>query len=64
MVDGTQREEVYDHVILACHSDTALEILRAGNVTETEERILRSFQWSRNEVVLHSDVSVGDFIAL
>ncbi|KAF5315110.1 hypothetical protein D9619_007378 [Psilocybe cf. subviscida] len=45
----------YDHVILACHSDTALDILRAGNIAEEEERILNQFSWNRNEVILHSD---------
>ncbi|KIK08049.1 hypothetical protein K443DRAFT_608591 [Laccaria amethystina LaAM-08-1] len=52
--DGNQ--EVYDHVILACHSDEALKILRAGGITEDEDRILSQIEWSRNEVVLHSDV--------
>jgi predicted NAD/FAD-binding protein len=54
--DGNQ--EVYDHVILACHSDEALKILRAGGITEDEDRILSQIEWSRNEVVLHSDVRV------
>ncbi|KAF9524252.1 amine oxidase [Crepidotus variabilis] len=53
--DGDE-EHTYDHVILACHSDTALNILRAGGeLTDDEERILGKFQWSHNEVVLHSD---------
>ncbi|KAK1236106.1 hypothetical protein PQX77_000650 [Marasmius sp. AFHP31] len=48
--------EEFDHVILACHSDTALKILRAGQgVTEEEERILGLFQWNKNESVLHHD---------
>jgi predicted NAD/FAD-binding protein len=47
----------YDHVILACHSDTALAILKAGNgVTKNEQNILNRFRWSRNEAVLHCDV--------
>ncbi|TFK27617.1 amine oxidase [Coprinopsis marcescibilis] len=49
-------EEEYDHVILACHSDTALEILEAGNSTGEERRILGEFKWNQNEVILHSDV--------
>jgi len=49
-------QEVFDHVILACHSDTSLEILRqGGGVTPDEERILGKFKWNKNEVVLHSD---------
>lgn len=58
---------VYDHVILACHSDTALALLRAGGgVTRDEERVLGAFDWCRNEAVLHSDervcVSAQSFI--
>lgn len=48
----------YDHVILACHSDAALKILRAGGITEEEERVLSQFEWSHNEAVLHSDEKV------
>ncbi|KAG6919230.1 hypothetical protein DXG01_008026 [Tephrocybe rancida] len=54
--------ETYDHVILACHSDDAVRILRNGEgikggrgITPQEEKILDAFQWNRNEVVLHSD---------
>lgn len=50
---------VYDHVILACHSDAALAILRAGEgLTEDEETILSRFKWKRNEAILHSDTRV------
>src|SRR5690242_12577470 len=49
------QETQYDHVILACHSDTALRILEAGNVTKEEKEVLGMFEWNRNEVVLHSD---------
>lgn len=48
-------ETTYDHVILACHSDTALEILRNGGITQEEDRILSQFRWSRNEAILHCD---------
>ena len=54
----------YDHVILACHSDTALEILRAGEITEEEERILSQFDWNHNEAVLHSDEKARVFALL
>ncbi|KAG6854296.1 hypothetical protein C0991_008545 [Blastosporella zonata] len=60
---STGVSEKYDHVILACHSDDALRILRNGEgieggrgVTPQEEKILGKFQWNKNEVVLHSDV--------
>jgi len=52
-------EMTYDHVILACHSDAALEILRTGGITDEEGRILGQFSWSHNEVVLHCDESVS-----
>lgn len=52
-------ETTYDHVILACHSDTALEILRAGGITDEEDRILGQFSWNHNEVVLHCDENVS-----
>uniref|UniRef100_A0A8H7XZA6 Amine oxidase domain-containing protein n=1 Tax=Psilocybe cubensis TaxID=181762 RepID=A0A8H7XZA6_PSICU len=51
-------EITYDHVILACHSDAALDILRNGGITDEEERILSQFEWNRNEAVLHSDVKL------
>jgi predicted NAD/FAD-binding protein len=52
---------VYDHVIFACHSDDALRILQAADdVRPDEERILGSFGWNKNEVVLHSDPEVSD----
>ena len=49
--------ELYDHVIFACHSDTALETLHIPEMNE-ERRILGVFKWNRNEVVLHSDTKV------
>ena len=50
----------FDRVIMACHSDTTLELLRAGSgMTAAEERILSRFTWNRNKVVLHSDVTVS-----
>ncbi|ESK85916.1 amine oxidase [Moniliophthora roreri MCA 2997] len=46
----------YDHVILACHSDTALSILKAGSGLSSEEQaILGMFQWNKNHAVLHND---------
>ncbi|KAF7325352.1 Amino-oxidase domain-containing protein [Mycena venus] len=51
--------ETYDHVIFACHSDTVLSILQAGEgMTADEQEILNMFQWNRNEAVLHSDVNL------
>lgn len=59
-VDGAV--ETYDAVILATHSNTALNMLRNGGryadrsgVTKEEVDVLSAFSWSRNEAVLHSD---------
>ncbi|TFY82581.1 hypothetical protein EWM64_g1419 [Hericium alpestre] len=54
---STRVVETYDRVILACHSDQALEML--SDATDEEAKILGGFRWSHNEVVLHSDRSVG-----
>ncbi|KAK0202216.1 FAD/NAD(P)-binding domain-containing protein [Desarmillaria ectypa] len=50
------REESYDHVVMACHSDAVLSILKAGSsVQPKEEEILGLFKWNKNDAVLHSD---------
>ncbi|KAF9077582.1 hypothetical protein BDP27DRAFT_1311295 [Rhodocollybia butyracea] len=43
------QSSTYDHVILACHSDTALDM------TKDEEDILGMFQWNTNVVIVHDD---------
>lgn len=49
--------EVFDHVILACHSDQALRIL-GDEATELERRVLGGIPYSRNVATLHTDVSL------
>ncbi|KAK0187599.1 FAD/NAD(P)-binding domain-containing protein [Armillaria mellea] len=50
------QEEVYDRVIMTCHSDVALSILKeGGDIRPEEEKILGMFKWNKNESVLHSD---------
>jgi predicted NAD/FAD-binding protein len=51
-VDG----EAFDHVVLACHSDQALEILADADISERE--ILAALPYQENEVVLHTDTSL------
>nr|VWP01065.1 Multicopper oxidase GIP1 (EC (Aurofusarin biosynthesis cluster protein GIP1) (Gibberella pigment protein 1) (Laccase-1) [Ganoderma boninense] len=47
----------FDHVIFACHTDTTVDILEAGDgMTSEEAPVLRAFKWNKNEAVLHSDV--------
>ena len=46
----------FDSVIFATHSDQALEMLE--NPTDTEKDILSSIPYQKNEVLLHTDISV------
>ncbi|MEZ5940446.1 MAG: FAD-dependent oxidoreductase [Planctomycetaceae bacterium] len=48
--------EVFDEVILACHSDQALRMLESPTAAETQ--VLSSFPYGRNEAVLHTDDSL------
>lgn len=64
MTTSAGTTQTYDYAILACHSDTALSILRrggrgAGGITPDEDRILSRFRWNSNEVILHSDIDVS-----
>ena len=49
--------EVFDHVILATHGDTATSIIRSS-ATKEEMDIMSKFQSSTNTAVLHSDLSL------
>ncbi len=49
--DGSQAR--FDHAILACHADQALDLLADPSVAE--RRILGAFRYSTNRAVLHSD---------
>lgn len=50
------KSEVYDHVILATHGDEAFDII-GESATPEEKDIMSCFHTSKNEVVLHSDIS-------
>jgi uncharacterized protein len=52
--DGTAAR--YDHVVLATHADTTLDIL-GEDASALERRVLRSFRYQRNIAVLHRDPS-------
>jgi predicted NAD/FAD-binding protein len=43
----------FDHVVLACHADQALAMLR--DASPQERRLLGAFRYSRNLAALHSD---------
>jgi predicted NAD/FAD-binding protein len=48
--------ERFDHVVLGCHSDQALRLLR--NPTPQEREILGAIPYQENRVVLHTDSSI------
>ncbi|MFT5548268.1 MAG: putative NAD/FAD-binding protein [Candidatus Azotimanducaceae bacterium] len=45
--------QIYDHVVLACHSDQALALLSDAN--PTERKALLAIPYQQNDVVLHTD---------
>lgn len=54
IVQFEDSEDLYDHVILACHGDTALDLVGPSG-TEEERAILAGFETTENTAVLHSD---------
>jgi predicted NAD/FAD-binding protein len=56
VTDKTGAVETYDQVVLACHADQALAMLRDAAAEEHEA--LRSFRYQRNQAVLHLDQSL------
>ncbi|GAB2804730.1 FAD-dependent oxidoreductase [Comamonas piscis] len=57
MVQMAQGAEWFDAVVLACHSDQALQLLGQG-ATATERAVLGSIRYQPNEAVLHTDTAV------
>jgi uncharacterized protein len=53
-LDGSQ---VFDEVVLACHSDQALALLGTG-ATPTERELLGAIKYHDNRAVLHTDASL------
>lgn len=45
--------EHYDHVVIACHSDQALQLL--GDASDTERSVLGAIAYQANDTVLHTD---------
>jgi uncharacterized protein len=56
IVDGDDVVESFDKVVIATHADTALSLL--ADPTDDEREVLGAFRYSRNETVLHTDVSL------
>ncbi|SFC31217.1 Predicted NAD/FAD-binding protein [Marinospirillum celere] len=49
-------DEYFDEVVLACHSDQALQLLK--DATTTEARLLQAIPYQANDVILHTDSSL------
>ncbi|KAB2703074.1 MULTISPECIES: NAD(P)/FAD-dependent oxidoreductase [Brucella] len=56
LIDGNSVSHVFDDVVIATHADQALRML--ADPSGDESRILGAFQYSRNEAVLHNDISL------
>jgi len=56
VVESEHFTATYDQVIFACHSDQALRLLT--DATSKEKTILSAIPYSRNAVVLHTDISL------
>ncbi len=54
--DAAGRAERFDHVVIAAHGDTAMELL--SDPDPEEQRLLSAFSYSRNLAVLHTDPSL------
>ena len=50
------QQEVFDRVVLACHSDQALRMLQ--DATPKERELLGALPYQRNEATLHTDESL------
>lgn len=53
-IDGGS--DTFSHAVIATHADTALTLL--AEPTAAERTVLRSFGYSRNETLLHSDTRI------
>ncbi|TBR38450.1 FAD-dependent oxidoreductase [Marinomonas agarivorans] len=54
---GKIQEARFDQVVFACHSDQALTLL-GDDATQEESEILGAIPYRKNEVVLHTDISL------
>ncbi|PWW04224.1 hypothetical protein DFR52_101918 [Hoeflea marina] len=56
VLDSNGRQEHFDHVILACHTDQALKML--AEPTPEEREILGAIPYAPNRVILHRDINL------
>jgi uncharacterized protein len=54
--DAGGRTHLFDEVVIATHADQALRML--ADASADERRILGAFRYSKNEAVLHGDISL------
>lgn len=54
VTDNSNKEEVFDSVVFACHPDEALAIL-GDNATDKEKEILSCFKYTSSDVYVHGD---------
>ena len=57
LIKTLQREQRFDHVVLACHSDQALALL-GNSATDQERENLSKIRYQPNRALLHSDASL------
>ena len=57
LVTTDNRVALFDQVVLACHSDEAMQLL-GGDATADEARILGAIRYQPNRAVLHTDESL------
>lgn len=53
VIETTQDQYTFDGVVMACHSDQALQLL--ANPSDDEQRILSAIPFFDNNVILHTD---------
>ena len=56
LIESAAGTERFDHVVLACHSDQALALLR--DPSDLEREVLAAIRYQPNEVLLHTDTAV------
>lgn len=57
IVDSPRGEEIFDAVVLACHSDQALALLADG-ASSKERELLGAIRYQGNRAVLHTDTQL------
>ena len=59
LTDFQGKEWNFDHIVMACHADTTLDLLSEPD--ELEQHLLGAFTFQRNKALLHSDERLMPF---